>query len=208
MQGDRAAAGSAAILTEAESRRLQVFADLVLKWNRTINLISAQTEAAIWQRHILDSAQIYDLAPKNARTWLDFGSGGGFPGMVIAILAAERQPEMRITLVESDRRKAAFLMQAARSAGVVCTVLAERIEQVAPLGSDIVSARAVAPLVSLLEAGSRHLAPGGVMLFPKGARAAAEVAEARLAWDFDLEETPSRTDPSAVTLAIRNPVNV
>jgi len=208
MAGDRAEPGSATALTDAETQRLQVFADLVLKWNRTINLISAPTEAAIWQRHILDSAQIFELAPLEAQTWLDFGSGGGFPGVVVAILAAERRPGMRVTLVESDRRKAAFLMQACRSAGVDSTVLAKRIEDVPPMAADVVSARAVAALSSLLPAGSRHLAPGGILLFPKGARAAAEVADARKSWDFDLVETPSRTDPSAVTLSIRNPVHV
>ena len=94
---------------------LQQFEQLVRRWNSAINLVSKSTLSEIWPRHILDSTQIFSLCPPNAVTWADFGSGGGFPGIVVAILAAQLKPDLRVTLVESDLRKATFLRQAAQT---------------------------------------------------------------------------------------------
>ncbi|MCA8930663.1 MAG: 16S rRNA (guanine(527)-N(7))-methyltransferase RsmG, partial [Alphaproteobacteria bacterium] len=148
--------------------RLAAFAALLEKWNPAINLISAGTVAQIWTRHFLDSAQVFDLADAKSGLWADLGSGGGFPGLVAAILALEERPGLSFTLVESDRRKAAFLSTAARELGLPVRVMAERIEALPPLGADILTARALAPLPVLLGYAERHLQPGGRALFPKG----------------------------------------
>lgn len=183
-------------------QRLTLYADLLRHWTRRINLISASTVDALWQRHFLDSAQVFDIAPPQARTWLDLGSGGGFPGLVIAVMAAECRPDLRITLVESDQRKAAFLRRVARETGVGAVVLAERAEALPPQRADVVSARALAPLDKLLGFAERHLSPGGTALFPKGARAAGEIKTARKSWQFALDLRPSLTDDKAAILKI------
>ena len=181
---------------------LQTLEVLLRKWNKAINLVSAATLSEVWTRHFADSAQIFALAPENTLHWADLGSGAGFPGLVIAILAKEKQPDLAVTLVESDHRKSAFLLTAVRELGLKADVIAERIEETENLDCDVLSARALAPLSKLLEFSGRHLADRGVALFPKGARWEEEVASARENWSFDLQVSPSRSDPSGVILKI------
>lgn len=182
--------------------RLERYAAILVKWNKTINLVSRSSLDQLWTRHMLDSAQIFDLCPDSATSWADLGSGGGFPGLVVAILAAEKAPNLKITLVESDVRKAAFLSTAVRELGLSTMVLSDRIEAIPPLKADVLSARALAPLVVLCEHAARHLASGGLGIFSKGSGADGEITEARTSWTFDLRKTPSLTDPQAVILAI------
>jgi 16S rRNA (guanine527-N7)-methyltransferase len=182
--------------------RLDSYAALLEKWNPSINLVSKSTLPELWTRHFLDSAQILELAPEEAKSWVDLGTGGGFPGMIVAILAAGSRPGLRVTCVESDLRKATFLRTVAREAGIAAEVIARRIEEVPPLGADVVSARALAPLADLLAHAHRHLKPGGVALFPKGASHAEEVARALETWSFRLDTYPSKTDPEAIVLKL------
>ncbi|MCV2872551.1 16S rRNA (guanine(527)-N(7))-methyltransferase RsmG [Defluviimonas sp. WL0050] len=182
--------------------RLVRYEELLRKWNPAINLVARSTIKSIWERHFRDSIQVFDLAPESATSWADLGSGGGFPGMVAAILAAEERPHQHVTLVESDQRKAAFLATVARETGVSATVISKRIEDVEPLGVDILSARALAPLTQLLEYAHRHLASGGVALFPKGAAWREEVQVALESWRFSYENKASVTDPAATVLTI------
>ena len=119
------------------------FEMLVRKWTTAINLVSKSTVSEIWQRHISDSAQIFQYLPAGAKNWLDLGSGGGFPGIVVSILARELAPGLRVTLVESDRRKATFLRQAAQQFGLDVVVLDKRIESIPPQAADVLSARAL-----------------------------------------------------------------
>ena len=133
---------------------------------------------------------------------LDVGSGGGFPGLVVAILAAEKAPGLRVTLVDSDLRKAAFLTTVVRELGLNTTVCSERIESLAPLGADVLSARALAPLPQLLAYAARHLAEGGLAILPKGATHERELASALEHWRFSVQKHPSRTDPDAVLLVL------
>ncbi|RKF13371.1 16S rRNA (guanine(527)-N(7))-methyltransferase RsmG [Roseovarius spongiae] len=182
--------------------RLKVYAELVEKWNPRINLVSKSSIAHLWERHIADSAQNLDLAPPTLRHWVDLGSGGGFPGIVIAILLSEFQPDARMTLVESDQRKCAFLRSALRQTGCTAEVIADRIEDIEPLGADVLSARALADLDRLLGFAERHMKTRGCALFPKGARWQEEVANARSRWRFDIEVAKSRTDPAAAILKI------
>jgi len=183
--------------------RLEAYEALLKKWNAAINLVSAPSLAQVWTRHFLDSAQLFDLAAPTAKIWADLGSGGGFPGLVVAILAKEARPGLHVVLVESDRRKAAFLATVARELALAVTVRAERIEHVPPLEADVLSARALASLVQLLGFAERHLAPAGEALFPKGARWREEVAEAEKTWSFDLETQTSATESEAVVLKIK-----
>lgn len=181
--------------------RLDQFAVLVRKWSPRINLVSRSALSDLPTRHIADSAQLWRVAPIG-KTWVDLGSGGGFPGMVIAILAHELRPDLRVTLIESDKRKAAFLATAIRETGVNAEIIAERSETVSPQGADIVSARALAPLERLLGLVERHLAPGGRALLPKGAKWREELEDARRTWTFEWDAIPSIIDPSAVILSI------
>lgn len=180
------------------------FEQLVRRWNPAINLVSKTTLPEIWSRHILDSTQIFSLCPPKALVWADFGSGGGFPGIVVAILAAQLKPELRVTLVESDLRKATFLRQAAHALSLPVSVCSARIESLDSLQADVVSARALASLPELLAHADRHLVAGGVAIFPKGARYAEELAEARKSWAFDVDVQQSQSDQDAAILVIRN----
>ena len=182
--------------------RLERYAALLAKWNPAINLVSKATLPQLWTRHMADSAQLLDLADPAAARWADLGTGGGFPGLVVAILAAEKRPGLRVTCVESDRRKATFLQNVARETGVDVAVDCARIESLTPLNADVVSARALAPLDQLVGLAQRHLAPGGTALFLKGTGHASEVEAALAHWTFRLETIPSRTDPGSAILKI------
>lgn len=182
--------------------RLQAYAALLVKWNPKINLVAKSTIPDVWHRHMADSAQLWALAPKGAKTWMDIGSGAGFPGLVIAAIAAEKAPDLAVTLVESDRRKSVFLQSAAREMGITVEVITKRIELLEPQNADIISARALSSLTQLLEFAEKHRKPSGICLFPKGARVDSELTEASSCWHMAYETFPSMTDPDAVILRI------
>lgn len=183
--------------------RLHDLEQLVVKWNRTVNLVSSATIPNLRDRHIADSGQLVAHMPPGARHWADLGTGGGFPGLVVAVILAGTHPEMVVTLIESDQRKAAFLREAARVLGISVTVIAERIESCAPQRADVVSARALAPLPVLLGYAVRHLAPGGTALFLKGAGVDVELVAARRHWTFDCEILQSQTNPDGCVLKLQ-----
>ncbi len=184
--------------------KLRELEALVRRWTPAINLVSKATLADLWRRHIVDSAQVFSLCPPKAQSWVDLGAGGGFPGLVVAVLAQELKPGLRVTLVESDLRKATFLRQASQSLGVPVTVRTERIELLAPQSADVLSARALASLADLLGYAARHLQADGVAVFPKGAHWADELAQARTRWAFDLDRRQSLSEADATILEIRN----
>ena len=181
--------------------RLRVFAELLAKWNPHINLVSRNSLADLWERHIADSTHVFQMAPPGGH-WVDLGSGGGFPGMIVAILSAGGTPETKVTLIESDQRKAAFLRTAARETGAVCTVISDRIENVMPQQADVLSARALAELPDLLGYAERHLTPAGIALFPKGVTWQKEVEAAQRQWHFEFEAITSSTKEGAAILKI------
>jgi 16S rRNA (guanine527-N7)-methyltransferase len=180
------------------AEKLQAYADQVLRWNDVINLVSKNDAKQIWRRHILDSAQLYnkDMAKHK---WIDLGSGGGFPGVVMAIMGAEN-----LTLVESDQRKAAFLREIARNLSLGLTVIPQRVEKIPLQNAKTLTARALASLTQLLPYANTHLAPSGHAIFPKGRTANAELQEAEKYWKFDYVQIPSRIDPESVILIIKN----
>jgi 16S rRNA (guanine527-N7)-methyltransferase len=177
--------------------RLEIYVALLLRWNRTINLISRGDEALIWDRHVADSLALARHLPPEFSHAIDIGSGGGFPGMVLAI--ATLRP---FHLVESDQRKSAFLREVARELSLPISVHATRIETAKLPVAPVITARAVAPLAILLAWATPHLAPHGICLFPKGRTADDELTAARLEWHMDVVSTPSPTDPSAKILRI------
>ncbi|AHB47437.1 methyltransferase GidB [Hyphomicrobium nitrativorans NL23] len=188
--------------------RLKVYEALLRTWQRTINLVSPMTLDDAWHRHFADSAQLLNFSPPDAKNWLDFGSGAGFPGLVLAILLAERAPEAHMTLVESDSRKAAFLREVARKTGAAVEIRVERIENTATQANsrirDAITARALAPLPKLLGLVLPFFSPQTVAVFPKGREAEVEVGEAKRRFDFDSQLVPSLTDAEARIVIVRN----
>lgn len=186
--------------------RLQHFAELFQKWARSINLVAPSTLPDLWQRHIADSAQIFQLRPVPA-TWIDLGSGGGFPGVITAIFLTELGSGW-VHLVESNRKKAAFLRQALNETGARGSVEAMRIEEAQRQlpGCDALSARALAELDLLLEYSEPWLGAGknATGYFHKGRDYASEIEKTRGRWDFDLLEHRSVVDADSVVLEIRN----
>lgn len=196
--------GSGALNVSREtSERLEILADLLKKWNPRINLVSKSTLTHLWLRHIQDSTQLFHLATPAVDHWLDIGSGGGFPGLVIALMAAEPGAPGKVTLIESDQRKCTFLRTVLRETGITAQVLDARIERAAPQDAQILSARALAELDMLLGFAERHLSATGTALFPKGVTWKKEVAKARESWSFELETITSITEPNSVVLKVK-----
>lgn len=183
--------------------RLRAFSRLVEKWNPSINIVARSTLGDIWNRHIVDSAQVFTCATAGHKLWVDIGSGGGFPGVVISILAADLLPDLHVSLVESDRRKSVFLGECIRQLGLSATVHAVRIEDLTPQNACVVSARALAPLSVLCGLAVGHIREGGICAFLKGANADAELQEAQKEWRFDLDRVPSVTDSRSSVLFMK-----
>jgi 16S rRNA (guanine527-N7)-methyltransferase len=187
--------------------RLQIYVELLRKWQSTINLVSRDSLADVWRRHMLDSAQLAELIPADsarATTILDMGSGAGFPGLVLAILGLEPERQWAVHLVESDSRKVAFLATVAREAGVAVTLHNKRLENTPPIAAEIVTARALAPLEKLVDYADRFLISGGQCLFLKGVTAEDELTTARKTWKMAIDRLPSRSGPTGVVLRVRD----
>lgn len=176
------------------------YAELLTKWQAKINLVSGDSLADLWSRHMLDSAQLYPLLPPNTRVLVDLGSGAGFPGLVLAVLGVAE-----VHLIESDARKCAFLIEAARLAALAPgknpVIHRARIEAVPGFAADAVTARACAPLDRLLAYAERFLGPQSVCLFPKGAQVEDELTAAEN-WRMSIQRFPSVTDSLGTILRI------
>lgn len=178
--------------------RLQIYADLLVKWQKAVNLVGPGTLADIWRRHFLDSAQLLPLAPDGARIWVDLGSGAGFPGLVLAILGAAD-----VHLIESDGRKCAFMQEVARLTEAKVQIHRCRIESAPQLRASICVARALAPLSKLLDYAERFSSQDTVCLFLKGQDVEAELTEAAKSWTMHIERLPSRSDPTGTILRVK-----
>jgi 16S rRNA (guanine527-N7)-methyltransferase len=181
---------------------LERLAALVEKWNKSINLISKSTVPNLWERHILDSVQIYHATQVNFKRWLDIGSGAGFPGLVLAILAKEKNIDGEIILVESDKRKCAFLYTVRRDLNLNLSIINKRIEECDPQNADIISARALANLTKLFDLSFNHKCENTTFIFPKGRSWQEELVAAEKTWNFSWEAVNSITDSKAVVLKI------
>ncbi len=181
--------------------RLEIYAELLRKWNRAINLVGAATLPNLWRRHMLDSAQLLPLLPPGRPRILDLGSGAGFPGLVLAICGAGE-----VHLLEVDQKKATFLRQVARATDTVVTVHAERIEAVSALQGDVVTSRALAPLARLIAYARPLLKPSGLCLFLKGRGVADELTALPKAMQDRCERLPSRSDPAGCLVRLEGPL--
>ena len=170
--------------------RLHAYATLLATWTRRINLISTADHPHIWPRHIEDSLRLIPLIPPKTPRAIDLGSGAGLPGLIIAIAT-----NIHVDLIESDRRKAAFLNEAARLTQAPVTIHNARIEATRLPKAPLITARALAPLPALLALATPHLEAAGILLLPKGARAAEEIEAARRTWRFDLQTAGTPEHP-------------
>lgn len=182
--------------------RLDIYAALLRKWNPVINLVASSTLDTLWERHFLDSSQLWEKAPEKLTTWCDIGTGGGFPGLILSILAKEKDPDRQTICIESDLRKATFLRTVIRETDLKARVVSARIESAPPESADIISCRALAPLNKLMGYAKRHLSPSGQCLFLKGENYQVEIQEALETWRFEYDTYPSKTNPDAVILKI------
>jgi 16S rRNA (guanine527-N7)-methyltransferase len=180
--------------------QLEALVAALRRWQKAINLVGRATLPDIWVRHVLDSAQLQPLIPADARRLTDLGSGAGFPGLVLAAL----RPDLEVTLIEADARKAAFLAEASRHMGLgrPPRVLVGRIETVPAAPADILTARALAPLAQLLVWADRHRTDTAICLFHKGKGWQDELTEAMKDWDIPYESFISVTDRDAVILRL------
>jgi 16S rRNA (guanine527-N7)-methyltransferase len=182
--------------------RLKAFVDLLTDWNARHNLVSAASLANVWRRHILDSAQLSAFISEDAISLVDLGSGAGFPGLIIAILLADRA-SFRTILYEATRKKCEFLKAAADRTGVTVEIRNARIEDAIPEPFDVVTARALAPLDKLLGYAHVFQGPHTLNLLLKGQSVVHELTLAHNSWRMKVDQHPSRSDPSGVILAIR-----
>ena len=196
LAADRAAALKLVLVSRETLARIDAFVALLLRWQRAVQLVAPADLPKLWTRHIADSLQLIDLAPA-AKQWADLGSGGGFPGLVIALALGAREKGF-VHLVESDQRKAAFLREAIRVTRAPAKVYAERVESAAKrLASEVevVTARALAPLPRLLALAAPFFAAGIPALFPKGQDVDNELTASTKSWNIQATVVQSRTHP-------------
>jgi len=177
--------------------RLKIYADLLLRWTKKINLIAKSTESEVWRRHFLDSAQLFPIIPESTKTLVDMGSGAGFPGLVLAVMGVHG-----VHLIESDQRKATFLREAARETGTAVTVHAKRAEAVAPFPADVITARALAPVADLLALGERFVTPATQYVLLKGQNVEVELTQAHKMWTIHVNSRASLSDPEGNVLCL------
>jgi 16S rRNA (guanine527-N7)-methyltransferase len=188
---------ASSVVSRETQPKLDRFAQLLLRWNRTVNLVAGADEQVLWRRHIADSLQLAAFVGPPLERGIDLGSGGGFPGLVLSLATG-----VPFDLIEADQRKAAFLREAARVTGAPVQVHSVRIEAARLPPAPLVTARAVAPLPKLLTLAAPLLAPDGTCLFLKGAGVGAELTQAESQWHMRLDSIPSRTAPGARILRI------
>ncbi len=193
-----------AVPPEDTLRRLEIYANLLEKWQSTINLVGKSSLDDLWVRHFADSLQVPDAMPE-ARRWLDLGSGAGFPGLVTAIKYAG-EPGALVQLVEADRRKCAFLQNVIRETSAPAIVHHGRLEKILPALEeqvDAVSARALAPLEALLGYAEKFIDQGAVGVFSKGKHFEAELTDSLTAGKYLITTMQSQTCSAARLVLVR-----
>ncbi len=205
LKSDKARALALISVSRETENRLDRFVDVLLLWQSKLNLIAPSTLRELWTRHIADSLQLLPLAP-DARTWVDFGTGGGFPGAVIACALADK-PGAKVHLVESNGKKVAFLREAVRATGVPAIVHLERAEKFGESCAEpvhVVTARALAPLKTLCDQAFPLMSRGAIGLFPKGQDVDAELTDAAKYWRLEATRVSSKTNPEGSIVVIRS----
>jgi 16S rRNA (guanine527-N7)-methyltransferase len=188
---------AAANVSRETLARLERYAALLVKWNRSINLVGRGTIEDLWRRHMLDSAQLLPLIPDSTTSLADLGSGAGFPGLVLAICGVQN-----VHLIESDRKKSVFLREVARETGTEVKIHNCRIEEVESFQVDIVTTRALAPLPKLLDMACPFVHKHSILLFLKGKLVDRELTDAAKEWIMRVDRIPSHTDPEGTILRL------
>lgn len=183
--------------------RLEIYVELLLKWQRAINLIGPGTIAEVWSRHILDSGQLMPYIPRGASPVIDIGSGAGLPGLVLAIMGVTG-----VKLVESDSRKCVFLREAARMTKTQVDIVESRVEQLQNVTAGVITARALAPLAKLVELSQSVTKPNTIYLFLKGKDLKNELTCLKNNWNIKSEIYPSVTSPDGSILKMESVTRV
>ncbi len=205
LDADKARALTLFPVSRETETRLDTYVKVFLLWQSKLNLVASSTLHELWTRHIADSLQLLPLVPE-ARVWVDFGSGGGFPGIPIACALAG-QPGAKVHLIESNGKKAAFLREAVRATGAPAVVHQERAEKFGESCAETVhavTARALAPLKILCDQAFPLISRGAVGLFPKGQDIDAELTDAAKYWRLEASKVPSKTSPESSIVVIRS----
>lgn len=182
---------------------LKAYEASLVEWQKKFNLVSNSSLPDGWNRHFEDSAQLFSYIPDGAEVLLDFGSGAGFPGMVLAIMAKEKTPYLKFKLIESIGKKTLYLKEVAKFSGANVEIINDRIEKLPPQKADVITSRAMASLKELLNYTKRFMKPKTVCIFPKGQKYLEEIAEAEKTWTFDCEVYDSKTSTEGKILIIR-----
>lgn len=184
--------------------RLKAYEASLHEWQKKFNLVSNASLEDAWNRHFLDSMQLFNFIPKTARTLCDFGSGAGFPGMVLAIMAKEKTPYLKVSLIESIKKKTLYLNEVNKITEANAVIINDRIENIPPQSFDVITSRAMASLKDLLNYTKKFFGKNTVCIFPKGKSYAEEIAEAEKFWKFDCKIVPSEMSSEGVILIITN----
>ena len=182
-------------------QKISAYLELLDRWRERINLIGPAEGRHLWRRHVLDSLQLLQYISAEDKSVADLGSGAGFPGLILACAMADKAGAA-VTLVEKSPRKSEFLRAVGKEVGLPVAVLTIRLEDAPGVLFDVVTARALAPLPKLLGFADAWLKPSGKALLMKGRDTAAELAEARTAWSFEISEQPSLSSPEGRVLRI------
>lgn len=182
--------------------RLMHYEVLLKKWTKVINLIGPSTVSQIWSRHFYESAKSFQIAKSKPGKWLDFGSGGGLPGVVVALIAEDQRADFNLVCVEADLRKCQFIRTVSRETGARVSVSSRRIEDLPAQNAQAIFSRALASLDSLLKLSENQLATDGNCFFHKGKNWRSEIAEAQKNWSFNYEVHDCGTHEESVILSI------
>ena len=182
--------------------KLKTYECLLKEWQTKFNLVSNSTLENAWERHFLDSVQLFKLIPQTAKTLMDFGSGAGFPGMVIAIMANAKTPYLKVSLVESTTKKTLYLNEVKKQVGVEVEIINERIEKIKPHIVDVITSRAMTSLDALLQYALPFCGKKTVCIFPKGKKYAEELQEAQKKWCFNYQIVDSEQSDEGKILVI------
>lgn len=184
--------------------RLKTYQSLLTEWQEKFNLVSNNSLNDAWERHFVDSVQLWKFIPENAQNILDFGSGAGFPGMVLAVVAKEKTPYLKVGLVESISKKTLYLKEVSDKLGVNVEVINDRIENIPAQKADVITSRAMTSLNGLLGYAYRFCKPDTICIFPKGKKYAEELAEAHRHWKFKCRIEPSEISEEGRILIVSN----
>ena len=180
------------------------YRSLLEKWNRKVNLVSSNTLSNFMIRHVLDSAQLLKYVEIHSGRWLDIGSGGGFPGIPLAIISKNEYPHYKFTFMDSNSKKCFFLEEACKNLEIEADIICGRIEQVNPVKCDFIVSRALAPLNDLLAYSKIHRKDKGKSLFLKGKNVHNEISYAKGKWFFNFYLHQSLSDKEGKILEIND----